>query len=247
MKEGDRPQGRLINADGEVVYLDDGVRRIKRLRKRVSRFGRSVAEPMIRDGRGQMLMVTLTYKPGEIPQPGDRKEFMRKVRRKMGTALLAYTNVAELQKRGVVHYHYLLVIRCGAWLPTPDKAGLWTHGSTNVKRNLQSAGYLLKYVSKAEAGEFALPRGTRAYDVRVRECAEISPSQLMDFRLSGIPFWLEELTREWCMETGHFPERKLGGIWRLSGEEYSSPWTYQAPNRDARRFSGREVRRNAHA
>jgi len=247
MKEGDRPQGRLINADGEVVYLDDGVRRIKRLRKRVSRFGRTVAEPMIKDGRATMLMVTLTYRPGEDPKPGDRKIFMRKVRRKMGDALLAYTNVAELQKRGAVHYHYLLVIRRGAWLPTPDKSGLWEHGSTNVKRNLQSAGYLLKYVSKAEAGDFDLPRNTRAYDVRCREVAEISTAQLMDLRLSTLPFWLEELVKDWCMETGHFPERKLGGIWTISGQEYSSPWTYQAPSRDARCFSGREARRTANA
>jgi hypothetical protein len=247
MKEGDRPQGRLINADGEVVYLDDGVRRIKRLRKRVSRWGREIAEPAIADGRGVLLMVTLTYKPGDEPKAGDRKTFMRRVRRRLGDALLGYTNVAELTKKGVPHFHYLMLLRRGAWLPEPDSTGLWTHGSTNVKRNLRTAGYLLKYVSKSEVGEFNLPKGMRAYDVRARVCAFFSSSSLMALRLSAIPKWLEDEVRDWCMETGHFPEKKIGGIWLMSGEEYKSPWQYQPPSRDARRFSGREARRNANA
>lgn len=206
--------------------MDDSTRRIKRLRKRVSRWGRTVAEPIVADGRGVMLMVTLTYRPGEDPKPGDRKEFMRKVRRRLGDALLGYTNVAETTKKGVVHYHYLMVVRRGVWLPTPDKVGLWVHGSTNVLRNLRTAGYLLKYVSKSEAGEFTLPRGMRAYDVRARIAACLTPAQLIEFRLSAVPRWLEEIVSEWCIETDRLPERIQGGGWRLSGTDYQSPWQY---------------------
>lgn len=235
MKQGDKfhrrlfHPGYLLNREtGELVAIDDDLRRLKRMRKRVSAFGRNIAEPFIRDGRGVMLMVTLTYRPGEVPMPGDRKEFMRKVRRKLGEKLLAYTNVAETQKRGMTHYHYLLVIRRGAWLPSPDKNQLWTHGSTNVKRNVQSAGYLLKYVSKCDGGEWDLPRGMRAYDVRVRLPDFFSSSALTALRLTTIPYWLAEIVTEWCLETDRIPERIPGGGWRLSGEDYFSPWEFKS-------------------
>jgi hypothetical protein len=227
MKQGDR-SGDLLNREtGERVAVNDPLRRVKRLRKRLSRWGQTIAEPMIRDGRAVMLMVTLTYRPGEDPKPGDRKIFMRKIRRKLGEKLIAYSNVAELQEdRRMAHFHYLLLIRRGAWLPTPDKGHLWTHGSTNVKRNVRTVGYLLKYVSKADAGEFELPKNMRAYDVRVRAVAEFSAAQIIDLRLSSIPRWLEEQVFEWCIETERMPERMPGGGWKLSGKEYFSPWEY---------------------
>jgi hypothetical protein len=226
MKQVDRP-GHILNREtGEILELNDSLRRVKRLRKRVSRWGREIAEKFIRDGRGVMLLVSLTYRPGEVPQPGDRSEFMRKVRRKLGSKLIAYCVVAELQKRGVIHYHFLLLIRRGAWLPTPDKGHLWTHGSTNVKRNVRSPGYLLKYVSKVEEGGYELPIGTRAYDVRVRQVEEFSPGEIVALRLSAVPYWLEQLIREDCIDHGKFPARRRGGGWQLEGKVYPSPWVY---------------------
>lgn len=226
MKQGDRI-GHLLNREtGEIADINDPLRRVKRLRKRVGRWGKTVAEKYVRDGRGVLLMITTTYRPGEIPQPGDRKEFMRKVRRRLGVQLIAYAVVAELQKRGVIHYHFLLLLRRGSWLPTPDKSQLWTHGSTNVKRNIRSAGYLLKYVSKVGEEGYDLPAGTRAYDVRVRVLGEFSPVQLTELRLSAVPYWLEEKVRDACAILHKVPVRVPGGGWFLEGQMYISPWKF---------------------
>lgn len=79
---------------------------------------------------------------------------------------LRYVWVAELQKRGVIHYHLCVWLPRGVRMPKWDARGWWVHGMSNrvVARN--AVPYLLKYMSKGtdvSAGTF--PRGARLYGV----------------------------------------------------------------------------------
>lgn len=73
-----------------------------------------------------------------------------------------YCWVREMQKRGVPHYHILLIVPRGVRVPKPDES-YWPHGFSNVKllkfktwRGIER--YLVKYLEKemerGEEGEF---------------------------------------------------------------------------------------------
>ena len=69
-----------------------------------------------------------------------------------------YLWVAELQRRGAVHYHLLAWLPRGVRMPQWDKAlvrpsgrvagPFWSHGMTNTQVAKAGVGYLMKYLSK---------------------------------------------------------------------------------------------------
>lgn len=69
-----------------------------------------------------------------------------------------YLWVAELQKRGAVHYHLLAWLPKGVQMPHWDKSTVspagrpvlpfWSHGMTNTQVAKSGVGYLMKYLSK---------------------------------------------------------------------------------------------------
>ena len=85
-----------------------------------------------------------------------------------------YLWVAELQKRGAVHYHMLCWLPRGVRMPQWDKAlktpsgrlagPFWTHGMTNTEKAKSGVGYLMKYLSKL--GELTIfPPHLRLYGI----------------------------------------------------------------------------------
>jgi hypothetical protein len=69
--------------------------------------------------------------------------------------------VAELQNRGAVHYHILVLLPKGLTMPKPDKQGWWPHGSTRIEWAKCAGGYIAKYASKGYTGFF--PKGCRIH------------------------------------------------------------------------------------
>lgn len=140
--------------------------RLSRLKHHVRTASRLIKETMSRSGRRwRALFVTLTYRPGVEWSPRHVTAFIKNVRTwadRQG-ASLGYVWVAEMQRRGAVHYHAVVWLPSSLRLPRPDKRGWWRHGSTNVqsvKRN--AVGYLMKYVSKGVTGDDPdLPAGAR--------------------------------------------------------------------------------------
>ena len=69
-----------------------------------------------------------------------------------------YLWVAELQKRGAVHYHLLCWLPNGIRMPYWDRAHkrpsgriagpFWSHGMSNTQVSKSGVGYLMKYLSK---------------------------------------------------------------------------------------------------
>jgi len=120
------------------------------------------------------VMVTLTYGDAGAWSPDHISQFMNTVqkwagRKKLGHqsgVKLPYVWVAELQKRGAVHYHVLVWIPRRWRIPAPDKKGWWRHGSSNVTRVHNPVGYVAKYASKFESkGQAEFPKGLRLHGI----------------------------------------------------------------------------------
>ena len=149
----------------EVRVIDTNKSRYDRLRHRV----KSTCDILAEIPNARLMMVGLTYKPGLDYQPNDIRDYMSKVKRKLGDRLLGYVWVAELQARGTMHYHVLLYLKKGTLLPLPDKSGMWPHGSSSVC-TAKSPYYVLAYTKKAYQKDYdKFPVGARAYAVWIQE------------------------------------------------------------------------------
>lgn len=114
-------------------------------------------------------MVTLTYRgtnadwsPRHI---SDAFAAVRKWCKRQG-ASFRYVWVAELQRRGVIHYHVACWLPRRLSMPKWDKRGWWPHGMTNVIRAKHATAYLMKYLSKGSQDTLgSFPKGSRIYGV----------------------------------------------------------------------------------
>lgn len=115
------------------------------------------------------VMVTLTYAGTNADwEPRHVSDFIKKCREWLAYrgVRMRYVWVAELQKRGVIHYHVALWLPAGVNLPKPDQAGWWKHGMTRIETARAAVPYLMKYLSKGGSAErYRLPQGARSYGV----------------------------------------------------------------------------------
>lgn len=152
----------------ECITIDKHAARVSRLRKAVgvaSKCHLNVAE-----GAGQNnVMVTLTYAGTNADwQPRHVSDYIRKVRQwfkdRCPGEKLRYVWVAELQQRGVIHYHAVFFLPPGVRMPRADKKGWWPHGMTNTLKATAPVAYLMKYASKVESKTVGgFPRGARIH------------------------------------------------------------------------------------
>lgn len=152
-----------------VPGFDADGQRVRKLRRAVGFAARAhgVSE---RGHRGDVCrMLTLTYRNGGDWRPehvSDLLRLMRQWAKRRGVSL-RYVWVAELQKRGVIHYHVALFAPNGFRWPMPDVCGWWPHGSTRIELAKNAVPYLMKYLSKGQAsnGNWRLPSGARMYGI----------------------------------------------------------------------------------
>lgn len=148
-----------------VTESDKRKSRIARLRRQIgfAARGHAVAQrPGFR--ADQVLFVTLTYRPGVEWEPQHIRDCLHRVRKALArrSAPLRYVWVAELQKRGAVHYHIAFWVPHGATLPMFDRCGWWPHGDSNIKVARDAVAYLMKYFSKGSAS-WQFPPGLRMH------------------------------------------------------------------------------------
>lgn len=150
---------------------ESALRRINRLKRAVWASGHlhGLADAGFRPG--VCWFVTLTYK-GVSDWRADHMSAAVQRFRNWCTAngyRCRYTWVAELQKRGAVHYHLLAWLPRGVSMPQWDRkagrrAAFWPHGMTNTQVAKSGVGYLMKYLSKL--GELMrFPKGLRLYGI----------------------------------------------------------------------------------
>lgn len=177
------------------LLVDRPLTRLKKMRHGVLTAARLQGEQFVRQGRRyRAAMATLTYDShgqrgeagGSFWRPRHLSEYLdrsRKFAKKHGNFKLQYTWVAEMQKRGVVHYHVMFWLpfvtkytkkgrayQAPFKLPKPDSVddakGVhvphWPNGWSEIAWARKAAGYLAKYTSKGQdVGDPPFPRGIR--------------------------------------------------------------------------------------
>lgn len=146
------------------ITVDKELSRVTRLRKSVGVAAKLLHNMGVR--RDRMVMVTLTYR-GDNSQwkPDHMSRYMTNVRnwyKRLTGKTLRYVWVAELQERGVIHYHAVFWLPPGVTMPKADKRGWWPHGMSKTELARKPIGYLMSYVSKIQTknvGRF--PHGAR--------------------------------------------------------------------------------------
>jgi hypothetical protein len=127
--------------------------------------------------------------------------------------------VAELQKRGAVHYHMVLWLPKGKFLP-PYEVGSnhrwWPHGFMHMQTAQSPVGYLVKYASKANAASASqFPQGARMFGH-----GGLSKEGREEVRYWRSPIWVRDAL------PGTADIRKVSGgyVDKHTGEFLASPW-----------------------
>ena len=145
----------------------DGTLTLDTLHMRLSRMHRGIltGARLLSDQwehvRHSALMVTLTYRPGVKWEPfhiATYTDALRKWLRRRGSDG-CYLWVMETTQAGVPHYHVVVWLKRGLFVPKADKRGWWPHGMTRTEVARCPVAYLAKYASKGF--EHRLPRGAR--------------------------------------------------------------------------------------
>ncbi len=117
----------------------------------------------------RMVMITLTYRRTIDYKAGDINYYMKLLKQSLGNKLLAFAWVAEMQARGAVHYHIIIVVTKGTDIPKPDVSGMWSHGMSKIE-TARTPFYLVRYVGKEyqkDIGRF--PKNCRLYAASIRD------------------------------------------------------------------------------
>lgn len=137
--------------------------RVANLRKTIYNFGCGVEELLA--GKSYVpWLCSLTYRDVDGWSPNDIRFFLNRVRVYLYRRGLpfVYCWVAELQKRGALHYHVMIWLPKGFKLPKFARFGWWEHGFTDQKPAQKAVGYLMKYISKDDTKN-NFPKGVRIY------------------------------------------------------------------------------------
>lgn len=149
-----------ISFDPDIVQK----RRVKRLRSHVWACGHLHNLGTPKGFRENVWFVTLTYRGLQDWRPRHVSDCLKAVRRwcqKRGVPF-RYVWVAELQKRGALHYHLAIWLPKRIQLPKFDKQGWWPHGMTQRVIARNGVGYLMKYLSKITPAH-RFPKGVRIH------------------------------------------------------------------------------------
>jgi hypothetical protein len=205
--------------------------RSARMRRRVVQWSNLIGKIYDRN-KHRLVMLGFTYRVGEEWKPNDFRDFLRRYRRYLGGGLLAYAWVSELQERGVVHYHLIILVKRGTDVPYPDKAGFWKFGSTKVI-SAKSPFYLVTYLKKQyqkDYGKMAEKyRGMRCFAVWA-DNDQFNKLDFWLFRLTALPMWLEILVsaiEDWC---GLYPYRISGVGWCVKVPRHMRKGIYKKYN-----------------
>ena len=183
----------------DSITIDPLQSRVRRLRKGIWVGAKSLQNG---GGKGQrMWLVTLTYKGTNANwRPEQISRYLDCLRnwhyKKTGSKKVRYAWVAELQERGVIHYHVVVWLPPGLAIPKPDKSGWWPHGMSNRKEATAPIAYLMKYVSKTDSKNIgSFPHGARIYglgglDKSGRDCKRwvLWPSYVQGNAAAGDPW-----------------------------------------------------------
>lgn len=211
---------------GEEFEVNHVVRRISTVRRNVYAWAKACDRYLSTCGRShRLVMVRLSYHYGDDWKPNAINGFIRTVKGSLGDKLLSDIWVAELQQRGVIHYHVLLLVKRGTEILKPDDAGWWNYGSTRIE-TARSPYYICTYTGKEYQKNGRYPKGARVCGAYIRK-GLLSCEEMKDYKIAKSPKWVRE-ARAMLIETGAVeadvaPELKAGR-WVLDWLSVRSPW-----------------------
>lgn len=212
----------LMNVrNGATIKVDKKYSRVRRCQKRVHAWAETLNPYLQNKDKFRLVMVTLTYRPGEDWKKNDIREFMLDTRQVLGKRLVGYSWVAEMQLRGAVHYHVLLLVKKGTNIPMPDKSGLWDRGMSKIA-TAKSPFYIVTYTGKEyqKLGDF--PKGLRLFAVWIDEKI-VNKGSYWTFKMSAIPGWFQLIVGSIGDLDAKYG-RSWGGGWHIKEKVYKSPW-----------------------
>lgn len=208
----------------EKFKIDRDASRCKRMRVSVSNAARLLHRQAHMERAAQrwnLKFLTLTYRDAKGWRPGHLESFRANLRDwcRRNRVRCRVVWVAELQERGAVHYHMVVWLPKGKFLPAPDKGqrhAWWPHGSTNIQTAQNPIGYLMKYASKATAASAAAyPTGCRMFGT-----GGLDKSGREEVRYWRAPVWV----RDALPGTADIRKTVGGYVDAHTGEFLRSPW-----------------------
>ena len=176
--------------------------------------------------RGAWYMLTTTYRNGSDAGPRDISEALKRVRGFFNRAVrlrfrsyrprFRYLWCGELTQAGVPHYHILIWIPRGIFIPKLDRKGWWPHGHTQIQKARNAVGYLAKYASKFVPDMVAaFPKGFRTHAV----------GGLNEESKRELRWWKAPKTARDVLGAMADIRKALGGyVDKITGEFWPSPW-----------------------
>jgi hypothetical protein len=215
---GENPKKRLLR---EKLLINRDAQRVKRLRTSVGHVARLLhfdAHTERDAGLWNKKFITLTYADADGWRPDHFSKFRKALWHwcRLKRVKCRYVWVAELQKRGALHYHVVVWLPKGKFLPEADTAGWWPHGMTNIKTAQSPISYIAKYASKTTANEAAMyPKGARMHGH-----GGLEPEGRRHVRYWMAPIWVRDAL------SGRADIRKVVGGYmdKKTGEFLASPW-----------------------
>lgn len=201
------------------LEIDRDASRCKRMKRAISHSARLIDFASSGDRvRYRRTFITLTYRNEDDWQAGHISAFRDRLRQwcKRQGFKCRFVWVAELQKRGALHYHMLVWVPRRCMVPKPDRRGWWSHGSTNIKEAQHAVSYIAKYASKTTPDQAAkYPKGARMHGA-----GGLDPDSRRHIRYWQSPLWVRDAL------TGRADIRKVQGGYcdKFTGEFLPSPW-----------------------
>lgn len=198
---------------GEMLVIPSP---LERARARIARMRHIVwlavktMEKVSSQDKSRLIMVTLTYRGLKDWRPRHISGFVRWWR---GQGVREYVWVAEMQRRGAIHYHVLGLLPEGIrWVKPSLDTGGWGHGFSWVTDNIRHPWYILKYMQKGVSNdEFKRwPSGVRLYSVSRGLLRRFDYDDAAAYRIAQLPRWVGSDARD-CVLPGDF-RRVTGGV-----------------------------------
>jgi len=209
---------------GEVIEIDPKQARLGKMRRRIWAWTQALESYTSQaPERFQMKMLTLTYRKHGAWKPNHIRDLMLLLRENAGGGLIGYAWVAELQRRGTIHYHVILVAEGKLHLPYVDKNGWWKHGSSRIEIARQPR-YIMKYAQKGASDENNYPTGARIFSVWLSNKLQIGEQELRNWRISPYPKWVGDKLLHLHGELRARPA--AGGGWRIGDEVVKSGYIF---------------------
>ena len=216
-------------ADNKSPVPNDGPRIIDTKKARLGKMSRAVMKGAalhdlrLRDTYTTRnyapIMATATYAKHVEPNPKHISYTLKLARQwaERKGFKLRYVWVAELTKKGKLHYHILFFLPPGKKLPMFDRAGWWKHGSTRLEWARNALQYIAKYASKGGGkGRHKFPKGFRLHGT-----GGLDKNERAERRYHLAPSWVRiYFTQE------DKPKPMHGGGWlsTVTGDFQASPF-----------------------